>query len=100
MPIFEKEICPGPFYDPEIEAIRNSMKPEDYAELLRYSSLLTILAAEDSLVICRGAPLFCADGILTIFRNAINNYMTFASFWRSIGRDVESAATRAVYHRR
>jgi hypothetical protein len=30
LPIGEKELCPGPFYDPEIEGIRNSMKPEEY----------------------------------------------------------------------
>jgi len=34
VPIFEREICPGPFYDPEIEPLRNSMKPEDYAQFL------------------------------------------------------------------
>lgn len=34
MPIFEREICPGPFFDPDIEGIRNGMKPEDYAQFL------------------------------------------------------------------
>lgn len=34
LPIGEKELCPGPFHDPEIEAIRNSMKPEEYNQFL------------------------------------------------------------------
>jgi hypothetical protein len=34
LPIGEKELCPGPFHDPEIEGIRNSMKPEEYNQFL------------------------------------------------------------------
>jgi hypothetical protein len=34
VPIFEREICPGPFFDPEVESIRNTMKPEVYAQFL------------------------------------------------------------------
>jgi hypothetical protein len=34
VPIFEREICQGPFFDPEVESIRNTMKPEVYAQFL------------------------------------------------------------------
>jgi hypothetical protein len=32
--LIEKEVCQGPFHDPEIEGMRNTMKPEDYAQFL------------------------------------------------------------------
>lgn len=30
----DRDVCPGPFYDPEIEHLRNTMKPEDYNQFL------------------------------------------------------------------
>lgn len=34
IPAGEKEICAGPFFDPEVEGLRNTMKPDDYAQFL------------------------------------------------------------------
>jgi hypothetical protein len=30
----DKEVCTGPFFDPEIEGFRSGLKPEDYAVYL------------------------------------------------------------------
>lgn len=30
----ERDVCPGPFFDPEIEVLRNTMKPEEFAQYL------------------------------------------------------------------
>jgi hypothetical protein len=32
--IADKEVCPGPFFDQEIEGFRSGLKPEDYAVYL------------------------------------------------------------------
>jgi hypothetical protein len=32
--IADKEVCPGPFFDPDIEGFRSGLKPEDYAVYL------------------------------------------------------------------
>lgn len=30
----EKEVCPGNFFDPEIETVKAKMKPDDYQQFL------------------------------------------------------------------
>jgi hypothetical protein len=34
IPVWEREICPGPFFDSELESIRTGIKPEHYAQYL------------------------------------------------------------------